>query len=55
MDIRIKRYSDGFYALSATVNDKTVRVTYSDRTKEEDAYKDFEKVIKEAKELCRIQ
>lgn len=53
-NIHIRMYSDGFYALSAQVDGRTVSVKYSDTTDREEAIKDFERVIKE-EQKCRTQ
>ena len=43
--IHIRMYSDGFYALSAQVDGRTVSVKYSDTTDRDEAIKDFERVL----------
>lgn len=53
-EIFVRKYCDGFYTLSAKVGENTIKVTYSDTTKYEDAHRDFVKIIEEA-EQCRTQ
>ena len=48
-------YIDGFYRLSSIIDGKEIGVTYSDNTKVEEAYADFENYIKEELQKCRTQ
>lgn len=56
MRIHRQEFIDGFYRLWTMVDGKEISVTYSDTTNINEAIKDFEKTIKEARQtVCRTQ
>lgn len=47
--IKLKSFSDGEFRLSAEVEGKVISITYSARTRVEDAFADFKKEIEKVR------